>query len=316
MDIKRRDFLRSSLAGLGGVSLATRASSANDETAASVPKTPKYPFSTDPVARIKLTPNVETSRLGFGTGMAGHNRQSNLTRMDHSKAINLLKHAYDNGVRFFDCADLYGTHQIVAEALEGKPRDSYTLSSKIWPHPGGIPDEDRPDPEVVVKRFLQELKTDYLDVVQVHCMMKPDWKDDNIQRYCDGLEKLKEEGLIRAHGISVHHRESIKTAATDPWVDAIHIRLNATGARMDGTFEENVAYSQLAQENGKGIICMKLIGEGTIKDPEERKKSIEKVVRTGVVDVYIVGFEENWQVDELIENVGSALKAIEADRQA
>ena len=85
---------------------------------------------------------------------------------------------------------------------------------------------------------------------------------------------------------------------------------------MDGTFEENVAYSQLAQENGKGIICMKLIGEGTIKDPEERKKSIEKVVRTGVVDVYIVGFEENWQVDELIENVGFALKAIEADRQA
>ncbi len=311
MEIKRRDFLRSSLAGLGGVSLASRAAHADD---APVKKEPKNPFSTDPVARVKLTPAVETSRLGFGTGMAGHNRSAQLTRMDHDKAIKLLRHAYDNGVRFFDCADLYGTHQIVVEALADKPRESYTLSSKLWPHPGGIPEKDRPSADVVIKRFLQELKTDYLDLVQVHCMMKPDWKDDGIKRYCDELEKLKEEGLIRAHGISVHHHGAIKTAAEDPWVDAIHIRLNGTGARMDGSFEDNVAFSQLAQDNGKGIICMKLIGEGTIRDKDERKKSIEKVVRTGVVDVYIVGFEEEWQVDELIENVGAALKAMEAER--
>ena len=312
MDVKRRDFLRSSIASLTGANVVGAAKAfAQDETTT---KQPKYPFSTDPVARIKLTPLIETSRIGFGTGMAGHNRQSNLTRMDRKKAEKLLLYAYDRGVRFFDCADLYGTHEIVSTTLKDKPRDSYTLSSKIWPHPGGIPEAERPDADVVVKRFLQELKTDYLDLVQVHCMMKPDWQGD-MQRYFEPLEKLKEQGLIRGHGISVHNVGAVRTAASDPWVDAIHIRLNTHNERMDGTFEENVAAAQSAQDAGKGIICMKLVGEGRIPKLEDRQRSIDAVVRSQVVDVYIVGFDEIWQIDELIDNIGSSLKAMESERK-
>ncbi len=216
--------------------------------------------------------------------MSGHQRSAQLTRMDRSKAEEMILYAYDRGIRFFDCADLYGTHEIVTTTLKDKPRDSYTLSTKLWPHPGGIPEEERPAADVVVKRFLQETKSDYLDLVQIHCMMKPDWQKD-FEGYMEGLEKLKEQGLIRGHGISCHSLGSIQTGAVDPWVDAMHIRINATGARMEGSFEENVEAARHAQENGQGIIAMKLIWRRNHQNARRTSKLYRQVVRADIVEV-------------------------------
>ncbi len=316
MDLKRRQFLKSSLAGLSGAAIGANVVSASaSSTPDKAEKEPKNHFSADPLARVKLFGDVETTRIGMGTGMAGYNHSAQLTRMDRDKAVKLINHCYDSGIRFFDCADLYGTHEIISTTLKDKPRDSYTLSSKLWPHAGGIIGDERPDAVTVVKRFLQELKTDYLDLVQIHCMMKPDWEDD-CKQYMEDLEKCKEQGLIRGHGISSHSLGALQNAAVNPWVDAVHIRLNSGDVRMDGTFEENVVAAQTAQDNGMGVICMKLVGEGTMKDIEERRRSVDKVVRTQVVDVYIVGFEENWQVDELIDNIGTTLKNMEAEQHS
>lgn len=316
MDLKRREFLKSSLASLSGAAVSSNvvvsqalAQQANTNQAA-IAK-----ISTDPVGLVKLTPNVETTRIGMGTGMSGYQRSAQLTRMDRNKAENLIRHCYDSGVRFFDCADLYGTHEIISSTLKDKPRDSYALSSKIWVHEGGVPEKERPSGVEVVKRFLTELHTDYLDLVQLHCMMKPNWEDD-FGRYLDELEECKEKRLIRAHGISCHSLGAIQKGAEHPWVDAIHIRLNTTGARMDGSFDENVEAAKKAKDNGKGIICMKLVGEGTMRKLEERQSSIDAVVRSQVVDVYIVGFEENWQVDELITNIGNSLKKLAEEQKA
>ncbi len=315
MDLQRRNFIKQSLAGFGAVAACggVKTPSALSTPAEGSYANRKNPFSTDPNAQVLLTPGVKTSRIGFGTGMSGYQRSAQLTRMDRNKAVALLNHAYDRGIRFFDCADLYGTHEIVSTTFKDKPRDSYTLTSKIWIHSGGIPEKERPSADVVVKRFLKELNTDYIDVLQLHCMMKPNWSDE-LQSYRDDLERLKEQGLIRSHGVSCHSLGAIETGASDPWVDSMHIRLNATGARMDGSFEENVAAARLAQENSKGIICMKLIGEGTIKDKDQRLASLEKVVEADVVDVYIVGFEEIWQVDEFYDHMEIALKKAEAQR--
>lgn len=317
MDLKRRQFLKTSFASLGAVTAGAEVATARafvkaDEAPA---KQPKNPFSTDPVATVKLTDSIMTSRLGFGTGMSGYQRSAQLTRMDRKKAESLLNYAYDKGIRFFDCADLYGTHEVVSSTLKDKPRDSYVVVSKLWPHGGGIPEQERPSAEVVVKRFLKELNTDYLDVLQLHCMMKPDWRGE-LESYVEDLEKLKKEGLIRAHGVSCHSVGSIDTGGDDPWVDTMHVRLNTSGARMDGTFEENVNVIRKAHDNGKGTICMKVVGEGTMRERADRMSSIDRVIREDIIDVFIVGFEELWQIDELIENVEISLKGIEAERKA
>lgn len=304
MSESRRQFLKTALLGTSATVAETKfvRSLAAEEAPA-----PKNPFSDDPVALRKLTDRITCSRIGLGTGVCGYERSSNLTRMDRSNALDVVRYCYDVGIRLFDMADLYGTHGLIREALAGKPRDSYTLFTKIWGHPTGLAEKERPDGDVVLKRFLEELGTDYVDLVQIHCMSQPDWPNE-FGRYFDSLEKLKEQGIIRGHGVSCHALSSVQTAAEHPWVDAIHLRMNTANARMDGTLDENMAAAKLAHKNGKGIIVMKVLGEGAIKDPTEQKKSISTIVGLEAADVMVVGLESREQIDIFLANTAEALK--------
>jgi hypothetical protein len=61
----------------------------------------------------------------------------------------------------------------------------------------------------------------------------------------------------------------------------------------------------------KGVIGMKLIGNGNFKnDPEKIEKSLHYVLKSGSVDMMIVGFEEQWQIDDYAKRVENALKTI------
>ena len=290
--MKRRDFLRKTLTG------AAITAGANIPVQAETPKC-------DLSEWVSLTPNVRTSRLGLGTGVFGSGRQSNLTRMDRAKALDIVRYCYDCGIRFFDMADMYGTHGIIAEALAGKPRDSYVLSTKIWGHPGGLPEQERPTADVMVPRFLKELHTDYLDMVQIHCLMNDRWESE-FARYFDSLNQLKEQGIIRAHGVSCHSLRAAQQAAVNPWVDAMHIRMNTANTRMEGTWDEAAAVTATAKKHGKGVIVMKILGEGSIKDPAKRRESTLAVARLATKDVMIVGFEAREHVDEFLTNLADA----------
>ena len=317
-EMKRRDFLKTGAAvGAGTLAVTSTLTYAAEQSPAEWEKQrkPKVPFSTDPCAIVPLTDKVRCTRIGYGTGMRGYNRESNMTRMDEAKAIGLLQYAYDKGVRLFDMADLYGTHGVVAKALDGKPRDDYTLVSKIWYHDSGLPGEEgRPDADVAVKRFLKECKTDYLDVVQIHCMMNGDWAG-KFEKQMEIMERLKEEGLIRAHGVSCHANTALETAAKTLWTDVVHVRINHDGAKMDGPVAGVVKVVKQCHEAGIGVIGMKIIGEGTFgQDPEKRKQSVDFVMNLGSVDAIVVGFDEKEYIDELLVNVRASLEKIAASR--
>ena len=179
----------------------------------------------DPFQIITLgKTGITTTLLGMGTGFSGGNRSSNITRA--GVAESLIRQAYEKGIRFFDCADSYGTHPFAAAALKGMPRDNYTLGTKMWVTAGGIPEKERPDAEIVIDRFRKELNTDYLDLVQLHCMTAVGWTDEE-KRFMDGLENLKAKKIIRAHGVSVHSYEALEAAADSQWVDVIHVIYSA-----------------------------------------------------------------------------------------
>jgi aryl-alcohol dehydrogenase-like predicted oxidoreductase len=170
--LDRRRFL-----GTGAGVAATLALSSGLQ-AAEVPPPPIVPLGE---AGIKL------SRLGQGTGVRGGNRQSNQTRMGFPKLVALFRHAYDRGIRFFDLADLYGTHVYFREALRTIPRDEVAILTKIWwPYDG--PRSETSDPEraqivrSTLERFRHELNTDYLDIVLLHCLLSADWPRDSRRR--------------------------------------------------------------------------------------------------------------------------------------
>ena len=266
-------------------------------------------YSKDPTQLVMLgNSGITTSLLGMGTGVHGGNRSSAMTRQEKSKSIEAIQYALERGVRFFDCADTYGTHQLVAEALKNEDRHKLTLSSKIWVRSGGIPEPERPDADKVVDRFRKELNTDYLDIVQIHCMVDNNWTDTQ-KRQMDILESLKSKGIIKAHGVSVHSLDAMKDALHNPWVDVIHVRINPYGIAMDKPDPSEVVevISQL-HDSGKGVIGMKLIGDGKYKDDSEKiDNALKFVLGLGTVDMMIVGFERKEQIENYLERMEIAL---------
>src|SRR6267154_5186291 len=212
MKLKRREFLKQSALAAGTMLVAPRLTPAAEPTARNF----------DPYERVPLgKTGMNFSRVCIGTGMKGGKRESNQTRMGKEKFEALLHGAYERGVRVFDLADLYGTHPYVMPALKDIPRDNYAIISKIWWRPGGIPDKDRPDADVVIPRFLKEIGTDYIDLVLLHCVESPKWPEE-LRKQMDILEKYKEKGTIRAHDVSCHSIEALQAAADEPWVDSVH----------------------------------------------------------------------------------------------
>lgn len=266
--------------------------------------------STNPLQKVKLgNSGIETTMLGVGTGVHASNRTSFLTKHDHQKSIAMLKHAYDKGFRYFDCADTYGTHGMVAEAMKGVDRDKYTIASKIWFRNGGIPEPERPDADIVVDRFRKELNTDYIDLVQIHCMVDANWTE-KMKRQMDILEDLKAKGIIRAHGVSVHSLDAMKDALQSPWVDVIHVRINPYGIAMDKPDPaEVVDVIHQLHKSGKGVIGMKLVGNGKLRnDSQKIDNSLRFVLGLGSVNMMIIGFEEQQQIDNYLSRVKTALE--------
>lgn len=268
----------------------------------------KYP-GTNPLQKVQLgNSGIETTLLGIGTGVHAGNRESFLTRQDRNKSMDLLLHSYEKGIRFFDCADSYGTHELVADAMKKMDREALTLSSKIWVRGGGIPEPERPDADIVVDRFRKELDTDYIDLVQIHCMVEENWTETQ-KKQMDILENLKAKGIIKAHGVSVHSLDAMRDAAKSPWVDVIHVRINPYGIAMDKPEPEEVVdvIHQLHQ-SGKGVIGMKLVGNGELRDQSKKMDhSLRFVLGLGSVDMMIIGFEENEQVDNYLARTENAL---------
>jgi len=297
MKIKRRAFIKTSVIGAGGLMLASRLAAADQAV-------PKAVAVHDPFAPVQLgRTDLKFTRVCMGTGSHGFQRSSNQTRKGRVPFQNLLRAAYDRGIRTFDLADLYGSHTYVPPAFAGLPRDRYSLISKIWWAGGGIPDSDRPDADVVIARFLQELKTDYIDLLLLHCVTDPDWPDQ-LRKQMDILSKLKAQGKIRALGVSCHSLAALEAAAAEPWVESVHARINPYGMSMDGSPDEVVPALKKLHAAGKGVIGMKIIGEGRLRNDDQRRDdSVRYVLGLGCVHILNVGFESLTEIDDFAARV-------------
>ena len=302
MEMKRREFLIKSIAGAGGLLLGCGYINAAKQESATF-----NPYEHVPLGKTK----IKVSRVGFGTGMRGGGRQSNQTRLGKEKFEGLLKAAYERGVRLFDVADLYGTHPYLASAMSKMPREKYVINTKIWWRGGGIPEKERPDADVVVTRFLKELKTDYIDVVLLHCVDSEKWPQE-MRKQMDILDNLKHKGIIRAHGVSCHSLSSLQAAADEPWVDSVNVRINAYDKNMDGPIEQVEPVIRQLHKAGKGVIGMKLIGEGAFRNSDEqRDNSVSYVLGLGCIDAMVVGFEKIEEVDDFAARVKKVPKKTE-----
>src|SRR6201996_7434608 len=215
----RRDFLRRSTRTLGATLLA-RSAIARAALLEPDPLPQKF-HAQDEVVLGKT--GIRTSRLAMGTGTIGFGGSSKQPRTPPLTRL-VLDGYNDNGLRFFDSADSYGSHPYVAEALKHIPRDKVVVLTKT----------DTRDPAGVradLDRFRKELGVDYIDIVLIHCVTEGDWTT-RYRGVMDVLSEAKQKGVIRAHGVSCHSLSALRAAAASPWVEVDLVRLNPIGSHM------------------------------------------------------------------------------------
>lgn len=183
-----------------------------------------------------------------------------------------LDEAFNQGVNFIDTANIYGrgaAETFLGEALEGRPRDSYVLATKLY-FPMSETDRglSRAQIEKQLDASLKRLRTDYVDLYQCH---RYDW-DTPLEETMEALSRAIESGKARYIGFSEWPAERIQAA----------IELAGTG-RVAGFVSSQPQYSLLWREpeeeviplcsaNGISQIVWSPLGQGVLSgkyDPDK-----------------------------------------------
>jgi len=251
---------------------------------------------------------VKLTRLGFGTGTNSGQVQRDLGMEGFSR---LYRYAYERGITYIDTADGYHTHPFVKKAIQGIPREKLFILSKMW-----WSAENIKNPMAALDRYRTELGVEYLDCLLIHCTMKPTWPED-LKPMMDAFVQAQERKIIRLKGMSCHGLPALRQAAKVPWADVQLARVNPQGHVVDGESPDDTKGNidlvskelKAMKAMGRGILGMKLIGNGDFKDRVDRVRAMQYAMQCGFVDAVTIGFASTAQVDEALENMGAALAA-------
>jgi 1-deoxyxylulose-5-phosphate synthase len=288
----RREFLKTGLAAgalatAGGLSLK-----ADPRTA------------TDWVTLGKT--GIKVTRLAFGTGSMSGQVQRDLGQEQFTR---LVRYAHERGVRFFETAESYGgMHEMLGIALQGVPRDSYRLMTKVTTHDGVNPQDK-------IDQLRRMAKTEYFDIALLHWQHTPTWPTDSL-KWQDGISEAQLKQAVLSHGASVHGLPALRQVPDTKWLQVAMIRMNHKGVRMDaedyntsglGNVSEVVTHVKKVRKEGVGVISMKLVGEGQFTQRADRQAAMKFAFRHAGVNAVTVGFKNTAEIDEAIENLNLAL---------
>jgi predicted aldo/keto reductase-like oxidoreductase len=294
--LSRRQFLERSTGAAGALLLASgswfSSQAATKRTAV------------DQVALGKT--GIKLSRLGFGTGSDSGNIQHALGQEGFNK---LIRYAYDQGITYFDCAQSYKTFEWLGGAIKGLPREKLFIQSKIGGQPEQVLD--------AIDHHRKVFDTDYVDSLLVHCMVKDGWTDQ-WKRIMDAFDEAKQKKWIRAKGVSCHSLPALRAATASNWTEVHLVRVNPQGAHMDGENEQVwdnqthepapvLAELKTMRAKGRGVIGMKIIGNGEFTKEEDREKSIRFAMSRPELDAVVIGFKSTAEIDEAIRRMNQAL---------
>ena len=151
--------------------------------------------------------------------------------------------------------------------------------------------------------FRKELGTDFIDIVLLNYMTDPNWPQIK-KGAMNVLERAREDGIIRSHGVSCHTLGALKAAAVSDWVQVDLARINPYASRMDGTVVEVVPVLKQMKSQGKGIIGMKIFGAGDLKDKVD--ECLQYTLAQDYIDCFTIGQEGFHETKDLIKRMPEA----------
>ncbi|MEU7986940.1 aldo/keto reductase [Streptosporangium canum] len=222
---------------------------------------------------------LSVSEYGFGAAPIGNL----FTAVGDDEARAAVDAAYDAGFRLFDTAPHYGlglSERRLGAALAGRPRDSYTLSTKVGrllvPAPTGGPagrddqgfdvpadlrrvwDFSRDGVRRSLEESLERLGLDAVDIVLIH---DPDdhWEQAVSEAY-PALAELRDQGVVKAVGVGMNQSEMLARFVRETGVDLVMLAGRHT--LLDQSGEEELL--PLCQERGVSVVAAGVFNSGLL----------------------------------------------------
>ena len=190
------------------------------------------------------------SRLGIGCyGVSGAYGKPDLERF-----TGVLRRAYDLGVTLFDTADVYGPGEEVLGRAVAPFRDQVCIATKVGAGPDGKPNCSQPHVLASCDRSLQRLKTDWIDLYQVHV------NDPHtpVAETVAALEILKARGKIRHYGVGHLPPSRLVEYLAAGDIFSMLVELNAT------TRETLTTSLPLCHQHNVGAIAFSITARGLL----------------------------------------------------
>ncbi len=173
--------------------------------------------------RILGKTGMKVSEVSFGAWAIG----SSWGTVDDAESMAALHKAADLGVNFFDTADVYGdgkSERLVARLRKERSEQIFIATKagrKLTPH---VPEKYTvKNLQKFVEDSIKNLKTDSLDLLQLHCPPTAVYYDRGV---FDGLDGMVQAGKIKNYGVSVEKVEEALKAIEYPGVKTVQIIFN------------------------------------------------------------------------------------------
>lgn len=243
---------------------------------------------------------IKVSEIGFGCWAIGGNAfgQSYGPTSD-KESIDALNRAIDLGLNFFDTADVYGrghSEELLGKAIKGK-RDRVIVAAKAgadFYQGAGFQTFTGDYIRFALDKSLARLKTDYIDVYQLH---NPPLRLLNREDLYEPLVELKKEGKIRAWGVSIFTPVEGMTAINVGKPDCLQVTYNIFSFRP----EQQLFHT--AYEKGCAIIAREPLANGFLTGKYESHPQF------GPGD-----FRKNWPIEHIQARSEAARKLAFLDK--
>ncbi|MBR5712379.1 MAG: aldo/keto reductase [Lachnospiraceae bacterium] len=177
-----------------------------------------------------------------------------IQRVETEEAVRILRTAYEGGIVFFDTARAYSDSEIkLGLAFEGL-RDKIYIASKTMAE---TPEKLRED----IDTTLRNLKTDYLDIFQFHCVKQCYRPGDGTGMY-EAMEEAKKAGKIRHIGITAHKIGIAEEIVKSGLYETLQFPFSYLASDRD------IALVRSCEEAGMGYIAMKGLSGGLLTNAE------------------------------------------------
>ncbi|HHC9211934.1 TPA: aldo/keto reductase [Staphylococcus aureus] len=242
---------------------------------------------------------VEVFPIALGTNaVGGHNLYPNL---DEEQGKDVVRQAINHGINLLDTAYIYGperSEELVGEVVKEYPREQIKIATKgshEFDENQEVHQNNQPEYlKQQVENSLKRLQTDYIDLYYIH------FPDDNTPKdqAVAALQELKEQGKIKAIGVSNFTLDQLKEANKDGYVDVVQLEYNLL-------HRENEAVLQYCVDHQITFIPYFPLASGILagKYDENTKFSDHRTTRRD----FIPGvFEENVRRVKALESLAAA----------